>query len=242
MAVTDSGAVLLAARAAVYRTIQNLLGNEPSIDFLTQLAGDTAREVLAIFGQAEVEYSAALEELYAVLCNGLESADQFQAKLENSFTRLFVGPGNVEAAPWEPLYLGKENTLFQPSTLEVRRAYVAQGFIPRQYPNVADDHIALELDFMAALAERSEAAFLEKDNQGAAECLVASKDFLEQHLLVWVPAFVKALRAAKYSYFYQEVGNLLEVFLPIDQHALDELIHEAAAAGRPESPTCAISL
>jgi TorA maturation chaperone TorD len=224
MTAMDSGTVLLAARAATYRIVQNLFGNEPDIEFLTKLAGSKTREVLAIFSQGEGEYGCALEKLYAVLYEGLEDSEAFETKLENNFTRLFIGPGNVEAAPWESLYMGNESTLFQLSTLEVRKVYVAQGFIPRQYPNVADDHIALELDFMAALAKRAEVSFVEGDYQRAAEYLVVSKDFLEQRLLVWVPTFVRTLHAAKSSYFYRDIGGLLKTFLPIDRQALNELI------------------
>jgi TorA maturation chaperone TorD len=152
-----------------------------------------------------------------------EDGANFLDGLSNDFTRLFVGPGKMEADPWESLHLSKENVLFQAVTLEVRRSYVASGFIPQSYPNVADDHIALELDFMAALANRAQDAYQEADIEKTRIALVASRDFLDEHLLVWVPSFAERLARAKHSQFYGKAGAVLNVFLPIDRLLVDEL-------------------
>jgi TorA maturation chaperone TorD len=218
--------VLLVSRAAVYRTLQNLLGNEPSDESLAQLVGAPSREVLGLFSFDE-GYRQALTTLFSAVTNGLgapEDTAAFVDTLSCCFTRLFVGPGSLEAAPWESLYVSREGVLFQPSTLEVRKTYVAQGFIPRQYPHVADDHLALELDFMSKLAERSAEAYQTGDYDLAEKNLVASREFLEQHLLVWAPAFVAALRAAPHAGFYGKAGDLLAAWLPVDHRALYEML------------------
>jgi TorA maturation chaperone TorD len=94
---------------------------------------------------------------------------------------LFVGPGRVEANPWESTYVSSDNTIFQKVTLEVRKAFVSQELLPAAYPNVADDHIALELDFMAALAGRADDAYRAADCQKFRTALEASRDFLDKH-------------------------------------------------------------
>jgi TorA maturation chaperone TorD len=219
----NSVSILLAGRAGVYRILQNLLGNEPSEETLQQLKSAATHDVLSLFATEEGEYKQALDALLAeaaVCCSGGIEAIE---RLSSGFTALFVGPGKVEADPWESFYLSRDNTLFQSITLEVRKAYVAQGLLPQAYPNVADDHVALELDFMARLAERLESAFESNDSHKAGEYLFASESFIHEHLTRWIPAFAEVIRKARHSYFYHEAGAVLAAFLPIDLQVLGEI-------------------
>jgi TorA maturation chaperone TorD len=220
--VENSVSILLAGRAGVYRILQNILGNEPSEETLSQLEDTAARDVLSLFA-TEGEYGQILDALFTESAiRRLDGPDAIE-RLNNEFTALFVGPGKVEADPWESFYLSRDNTLFQSITLEVRKAYVAQGFIPQRYPNVADDHVALELDFMTRLAERLASAFETHDSRATADYRFASESFIREHLINWVPAFANALRKAKHARFYHKAGDLLEAFLPIDLRALSEI-------------------
>jgi TorA maturation chaperone TorD len=211
--------VLLVGRAAVYRILQNLIGNEPNEESLQQLVDPTTREVLGLFSQGSANYQYAFDNLYGALERGTKESG-FLRHLEDCFNRLFVGPGAVEAPPWESVHLNKENTLFQPSTLDVRKAYVASGFIPQQYPHVADDHIAIELDFLARLAERAEMSLESGDTATALSALAASEEFLRKHLMKWVHNFAASVAAATHAYFYQEVAAMLAAFLPVDLEVL----------------------
>jgi TorA maturation chaperone TorD len=179
--------------------------------------------VFNLFSKESESFKKASEQLLNMAKEGLSDEAVFVDKLSMNFTRLFVGPGAVESDPWESLHQNRENVLFQPSTLEVRKAYVAQGFIPQSYPHVADDHIALELDFMAELAAKLANAFAKDDLATAGEVLAASEEFLSQHLLRFVPRFVATLAQAKHNYFYKEAGVLLDEFLKVDAEALEEI-------------------
>lgn len=220
----DGVRILLAGRAGAYRIFQSLLGNEPDGEILTRLSNEATTEIFELFRTDEASaYGVALSDLQFVTKAALAEGDAFTEKIKGNFTRLFVGPGAVEAPPWESIYLSKEEVLFQGITLDVRRFYVAQGFIPQRYPHVADDHVALELDFMARLAQRLEDVFETRDFHAAIECLSASESFIREHLVNWVPAFAEALKKAQHSYFYREVGGLLAAFLPIDLQVLEEV-------------------
>lgn len=119
--------------------------------------------------------------------------------------------------------------LFQKSTLDVRNFYRSYGFVPRSYPHVADDHIALELDFMARMANRALQAIEAGDADEARAALDASHRFLTDFMLPWVPTFCKTVHAAEHSFFYSDVADVLEAFLPIDQALLKELLDGAFA-------------
>ncbi|MDR0514574.1 MAG: molecular chaperone TorD family protein [Coriobacteriaceae bacterium] len=223
MTMNDNIGMLLAARAGAYRIFQNLLGNEPSADMLEQLACPDSREVLGLLAVEGEEYRLVLDRLISETEHILAGSDDPIPRLKDAFTRLFVGPGKVEANPWESMYTTSDTVLFQKVTLEVRKAYVASGFIPQAYPHVADDHIALELDFMARLAERLSAAYESGDAGSASSAFKASRDFLCTHLLAFVEGFAAAVDGAKHGYWYRWAALALAAFLEVDAQALEEL-------------------
>jgi TorA maturation chaperone TorD len=215
--------IYLAARAGVYRILQNLFGNEPSFEGLENLLSEAAQITLGLFAVDEPVYAEALDALLRETREHV-SQDRGIERLRACFTQLFVGPGAVEAAPWESIYRGNDNALFQSSTLEVRRAYLSAGFLPQSYPKVADDHIALELDFMACLAKRLVASYDCGDDVTLSGELAISHAFLSEHLLVWTPSFAAAAQRAKHSVLYAKAAHLLTTFLPLDAQALNEVI------------------
>ncbi len=221
MKTNENITVLLAARAAAYRILQNIFGNEPNMEGLNSLNSQASRDVLGLVAEGE---NPSAPSLFLAVERCLQGKEEQLDQLKVSFTRLFVGPGNMEAPPWESLYLSKESSLFQASTLEVRKAYVAQGFIAQSYPNVADDHIGLELDFMARLAEKAAESFSAGDTVVTKEYLIASASFLDQHLLVWIPLFVAVLTKADHADFYREAGAVLEELLSVDQRSIQEVL------------------
>lgn len=224
MSEMDTVRIVLSARAGVYRALQNVLGNEPSTEMLEQLSGDAARSVFLLFDAGQGAYAQAAERLFAASAECLSGGEEGLSSLEGRFTRLFVGPGGTEGNPWESFYLNTDKTIRQGVTLEVRRDYVAQGFIPRAYPCVSDDHIAIELDFLAKLAERAETAWAAEDTAKALEALEASEAFLREHLAQWAGLFALALGGAKHgAAFYQEAAEVLEAFIPIDLEALADI-------------------
>lgn len=224
MSEIDNVRIVLSARAGVYRALQNALGNEPSAEMLEQLSGDAARSVFLLFDTGQGVYAKAVESLFTASAECLKGGEEALSSLEGRFTRLFVGPGGTEGNPWESFYLNTDKTIRQGVTLEVRRDYVAQGFIPRAYPCVSDDHIAIELDFLAKLAERAEAAWAAEDTAKALEALEASEAFLREHLAQWVGLFSLALGGAKHgAAFYQEAAGVLEAFIPIDLEVLADI-------------------
>lgn len=231
----DNVRIVLSARAGVYRTLQNALGNEPSPEMLEQLSGEAVRSVFLLFDTGQGAYENAAERLFAVSAECLRGGEEALSSLEGRFTRLFVGPGGTEGNPWESFYLNTDKTIRQGVTLEVRRDYVAQGFIPQAYPCVSDDHIAIELDFLAKLAERAEAAWAVEDTAKTLDALEASEAFLREHLAQWAGLFSRALSSAKHgAALYQEAAEVLEAFIPIDLEALADI--RCVAQGRADLP------
>ena len=217
--------ILLSARAYVYRILQNVMGNPPTWEQLDVLANETTGSMFALFEENEAcPYAQAIQRMQPVLNDIRAHSEDTLERMSSEYTRFFVGPSELLAPPWESVYKTKERVLFQPGTLKVRNAYRAQGFLTTLYPRVADDHIAIELDFMAQLASRADSAYVAGDVNETVHRLQGSDDFLKGHLLTWVPDFVNQTVQQKNPVFYPQLSILVLEFLRVDTDAVAEIL------------------
>ena len=244
MKMQSDAALMLGARFASYNCFHALFGSEPATQVVAPFAGDDLPSVLGAFAGQEEGAAEAFAAMRQKACEVLADGDKGPKQLVGLYNRLFVGPGTPEAAPWESAHLHAEGGLLRASTLEVRRAYVAQGLIPQSYPHVADDHIALELDFMRLLARRcadacesaggADSNALAGSNAGEGPAfgtegrasgggedaligaLRASRRFLGEHLLVWAPSFCRKLKDAAPDSLYAKAAIALLAFMQAD--------------------------
>ncbi len=219
----DAIKVLLAGRSGMYRLCQSILGNEPTAELLEQITSQSACQVFQLFTEGQETFTQATEALIEAANEWRTVGEPILAKISNNFTVLFVGPAMPEAPPWESYHLGAHHTLFEKITLEVRKAYVDQGFVPAAYPHIADDHIGIELDFLTRLAEKAEAAYEAGDVLIVMDTLKATEQFLHEHLGKWISRYADCINKSNQSYFYKEASVVLEAFLDIDRQALSEL-------------------
>ncbi len=135
-------------------------------------------------------------------------SNQTIGELQDDYTRLFVGPGKVIAPPWESVQLGKERLTFQEQTLEVRGWYRRFGLQSEKLYHEPDDHIGLEMAFLAHLAQRGLLS-IEQGNQAELEqSLQAQREFIEQHLGKWAPAFCEEVFQKAATPFYRGLALL----------------------------------
>lgn len=218
-------AILLANRTYLYRLFQNIFGEEPSAKLIDAITSKHTLDALEIpvtkECQAILQYLPALKEMEDWY---LTNKDEALNDLTDEYTRLFLGPTKLPAPPWESVYVSKEPLLFQESTLAVRRCYLKYGVIPQNYPHEADDHLALELDFMANLSELTQNALEQADIDKMLEILEDQKAFLDDHLLRWVPLFAEKLDASGNTRMYGNLAHILREFLKLDRQTLQEII------------------
>lgn len=221
----DSIAILLANRCYLLSLLRRIFADEPDVALITVAASQHTYDALQIMVQED-------ENQFDPFCDLLAALDQSMVsdreatldKLRSEYTRLLLGPEKLPAPPWESVYMNEDRSLFTERTLEVRQAYVAYGYIPVNYPHDADDHIALELDFMLHLAELTQNSFEQDDIKATKKLLLDQKAFLEQHLLAWVGIFADQIKQSKTSYFYPQMAKLTEQVLKVDFEALNQLL------------------
>ena len=217
--------LLLLNRNYLYQLLYKSFGREPDRAFLDLLTSEHTGESFALLGGEALEsVPEYLERLRAET-----RAPDCVEHLRGEYTRLFVGPMEMDAPPWESIYLGEEGMLFQESTLKVRECYRRFGLLPEEYPRVADDSLALELGFMADLARRSADAFESGDADTLDLTLRGARDFLTEHLLLWVPKLLERLDKTE-GRFYPQLAHILDSFLKKDLETVNDLLSEGVHA------------
>lgn len=219
----EAAELLLCNRLFLYSLLHKLFGREPDEELLNILTDEHTGEAFALLSEEEKD----IMDRTAAFLKEIREEKQNPAFLEEAkdeYTRLFIGPVSLVAPPWESVYGQKDAMLFQESTLEVRNTYRQFGLIPEGYPRVADDSLALELHFMALLAQRGLDAFYAGKYDELAADLSGSADFLKKHLLVWVPKFLERMKGAKSNILYPQMCLALDEFLRKDAGTVSEIL------------------
>ncbi|MCY4077417.1 MAG: molecular chaperone TorD family protein [Acidobacteria bacterium] len=170
-------------QALAYRFLGRCFHAPPSPDWMAALAQDRMFREWP-FPSADDDAATGLALLTA-FCESWEPA--MLGRLTWDFNRLFVGPGEMRAAPWESVYRSKTKLTFQEPTLAVRALYERFGFESPAIHREPDDHLALELDFLAALSALAAEAARDGDGERLATCFSTQQAFLKEHLLAWAP-------------------------------------------------------
>lgn len=180
--------------------------------------------------------NAAVDEGYHQLYDYLKRAwDDSVTELAIDYVSTFIGHGvngYSAAYPYESVCTSERRLLMQEARAEVL-ATLRENELKRGDWNEAEDHIALELEFMQRMALRAaealadgakDAALADGAEGEAVAYLRTSYDFLENHLLNWVPMLVTDMRMHARTLFYQGLGQLALGTLQEDEAVLRELL------------------
>jgi TorA maturation chaperone TorD len=139
------------------------------------------------------------------------SADLEPLKVD--FSKLFVGPYRLFAAPYESVYLDGERKILGDSTLDVKSRYREAGLDTAKNFKDVPDHIAAELEFMYYLIFKEIEAFCGSDTETAIGFIQKQKSFLTDHLMAWVPEFAANIIEHAETSFYQDLAKATDAFL-----------------------------
>ncbi len=222
MTDAQDGAALSAVarqRSQTYWWLSELFLAAPDAAAIARL-GERAAE--ASGGAGEFPLKNRLREMVAAL----EGATPEALAVEHA--RLFAGLGESygPAPPFESVHAGiPAQGDAVPSMVD---AYRAAGFDRIDVPAVPQDHIAVELRFMALLAAQESAARDASDIGWVRALLTRQQQFLDNHLLSWVPTYCERVAAVAREPFFPAVAKLTAEALALDRGNLDDLIRETA--------------
>lgn len=185
------------ARSGVYRLLSRVFAAKPTRELLRGLKDKDMLDALAAFEVVLGPDFIAGEET------------QQAAELAIEYTRLFHGPG-PHIAPYESVFIRGEGDdgprLWGRATLDVAEFYreagleLAEGQTP--------DHLSLEFEAMAALAEAEADMWASGKVEAANRLLGLQERFCREHLLRWVPELSRAIDSNTRSGFYRHMALL----------------------------------
>jgi len=223
--IKEQIAILLLGRQYWYNLLQLVFGQEPSEELLVTFNSEATREAFQIFFDDEnLVIAGIFKDILSFEEKRKGEPDKSLEETQSDYTKLFIGPHELLAPPWECVYTGNHRMLFQKSTLVIRELYRSEGFLPAEYPHVSDDHISLELDFMNRLAQKCLQAFEQEDEESYRHFLQVQYQFLTEHLLKWVSRYTDDISRVAEGSFYAIVGRLLNEFIKVDKTLVEELL------------------
>nr|AHF24850.1 anaerobic dehydrogenase [uncultured bacterium Contig1491] len=202
---------ILSARRYAYAAFQRLTGDKPSKELFGSLDLDVLRMAFEVAGVLPED-----GDLVDALVEQLQAAAGDLDRIADDYARIFVGPAALPAPPWESVYRDNKRLLMTATTLSVREYYRAYGYEAKERLHVPDDHLAIELDFLASLAQEALDACAAGSEEDARQLFEAGSTFASTHLSHWVGDFAADLRDHDGSRFYCAIANALAAFVSAD--------------------------
>ena len=190
-------------RAALYRLLSRLYREEVDQALLDTLKSLPFPAADGILGEG---YQMLQNDLTRCGTNVLE-------ELAVDYATVFLAAGSADGAaaiPCESVYTSAEKIFMQDAWEDVCRIYAEHELGKSgQFQDLMEDHVALELEFMADLVEHA--------------TIEQQKSFVESHLLNWMGAFTADIDKYARADFYKAVGRITMGFLALEQQLLTAL-------------------
>ncbi|OAB42874.1 TorD/DmsD family molecular chaperone [Paenibacillus glacialis] len=195
-------------RGWVYQLLIDFLGNPPSLSLIAlwqKHMVNREEAVLTQEGQKLKDYlSEMMPKQFTQVCE-VERAE---------YHRLFEGIRPIVPSLCESDYrsiLSKNSVDF---TLDISNMYAQSSIVFNKLHHEQDDHISIELEFMAVLGERMSDDIRLRTSQ---QLLIDTQiQFLEQHVMKWVPSLADVLCKQAQTPVYRSLGYIIQEFLPYD--------------------------
>lgn len=192
-----------------------------------KLRGDSFRLLAACFYQPQRDMFQEgllhdLAESLKELCPGAADYAEEMIKLLQvysdeellvDYSKLFVGPAELLAAPYGSVYLEKERRLMGDSTMAVIDFYKSRGLVMDTDFKEVPDHIAVELEFMYYLVFKEIEAIEAKKMEEAVAALESQEIFMTGFLRPWADKFADKMTEGAETGFYKALAGCLSAFL-----------------------------
>ncbi|MNO93201.1 chaperone protein TorD [compost metagenome] len=205
-------------RGWVYQLLMDFLSRQPRMSLIAQWCRRVEQKNTIPHSNAGTMLKSYLESIpvedFRKVCR--EEAEEYKS--------LFMGDEAVMKA-YESAYLVGDNRTEMNSDLAefmcltgIRNMYLEAGVVFNKLSGERDDHIAMEIEFMAVLSGEMSAKEAFRDR--CLEIADLQIRFLESHLLKWGPRFSQDLASATKSPLYKGLAELLTEFLAYDYKQL----------------------
>ncbi len=216
---------VLSGRLSTYRMLARLYEREMDEEYLAEL-----KKMRCPINTGNEHIDKGYKLFHSYLSHVWERSLE---ELQRDYMTVFIGAnttGHAAAYPNESVHTSPDRLVMQDSRDEVLAIYNAAGFKNSENWTAGEDHIALELEFMARMAERAAQASAKGENEKAATYLMTSHHFLCDHLLAWVPELSRDMQKFAQTDFYCALAELTLGFIEEDKDFLEEALKDELEA------------
>lgn len=146
-------------------------------------------------------------------------------ELAVDYAKIFLGAGPTlgdGAYPYESVYTSPDRLLMQEARDQAVAIYASEGIQPEGDFNEPEDHISIELSFMAFLCQKTLEAIRHNDEAAVNSYLKKQLNYLQDHLLSWVPMFCADILRLATTDFYKAISQITYGFLIMDMDVLGQ--------------------
>lgn len=215
------------SRQAVYSFLARVYGVELTDEALKELADKRSlwlrlAEDPQVQGTEMAEGFRTLAEFSSKM--GESKTEDVLLELAAEYAGLFLGVRQMPPHPSESVYTSQDHLIMQKARDDVMKMYRSMGLEKVGKFTEPEDHIALELQFMAHLSGKTSEALKSKDRVAADKYLEVQRDFLNEHLEKWVPKLVVDIKKGARREFYKAIAKITEGYVKTDAEVVLEMI------------------
>ncbi|HEC31973.1 MAG TPA: hypothetical protein ENI41_05745, partial [Deltaproteobacteria bacterium] len=185
-------------RAAIYKFLSTLYRDEISKDLVLKLTDKDFVKRLQNFAKectfSDLGKGAGKIAKYL----GNTKIDTYK-DLSYEYADLFLNAGKNPAFPYESVHVTGKPIVMQEPVFKIREIFHKAGVHKSKDYKDLDDHIAVELEFVQYLLDKGETD--------------AAQEFINTHLINWIPEFHATLYFAATTDFYKGLSLLTQSFL-----------------------------
>jgi len=228
-----SNAEILSTTWAMYQFLGHLYKQEIEENLLFHL------QEMRFPSVGETGYLEGFEMIARYLC---QSQLDPLTELGADYAKLFLGAcatnTNSCAHPYESVYTSSKRLIMQEARDQVVEIYTSNGLDVTDNFNMPEDHIALELEFIAHLSEQIDTLFTLHNSPALLSSLRTKQNFLELHLLNWIPNFCMDIQQNAATVFYRGLAKVTESFIRLDLRDTKDFIARLETYPTVASPLC----
>jgi len=201
-------------RSSIYGFLAAVYRQELTSELLQQMKDHHFQEVLSSLG--------------VKLNNGFfqNSEKELLENLAVEYARLFIGPGK-HISPHESVHHKKEGVqsgqLWGELATQVKNIIKSSGLEYESEYTGMPDHISVELEFMQRVVQHEAQAWEADDDETALLCLKNEINFVDDHLLGWIPDFCEKVIETAEMPFYREMARLTRSFIEFEKQELQNI-------------------
>lgn len=117
-------------------------------------------------------------------------AHECASAIRSDHARLYGHVAVAKVSPYESVHRGRDGLVFDEETLQVRDAYRSLSLQAPRLNREPDDHIGLELDFIAQSCAKARDALDAGSRSDAERYMAVGTRFFVEHLLQWAPTML----------------------------------------------------